>query len=134
MPASNALKKLFCKVFRPDWLFGFFLLAFMGLAFKEVFFADDDNAKGIFLSGAIVVCAVVAALGSRFDRKVIEDYYYQIIAHAAIIGAITTIFVIGIFDVFNDRLPPLEASDVLFVLMGGWAIGYVYYRWRGFNS
>ena len=86
---------------------------------------------------ATALTALLATWGADMDRRCAEDYAFQLIANAAVIAVITTMFVHLIWDMnfLNEMgLPKPASGDIIGVMMLSWAFGYYFYRARGLKQ
>jgi len=86
---------------------------------------------------ATAIIALLATWGADMDRRCGEDYVFQLIANAAVVAVITTMFVHLVWDMnfLNGLgLPKPASSDIIGVMMLSWAFGYYFYRARGLNQ
>ena len=125
---------------KPDWLFVFMLIASVLLAVLNgqktetyQFVPPPLFPKLALLMGTMVMLSALAMVGAKLDRKYLDDYMFQMVANGAIIAIITTMLVNMIWEIGSDTLPPISRDDLISVMMGSWALGYFFYRWRGLN-
>lgn len=93
-----------------------------------------ETAAAILLTSLM---ALYAVWGAKFDRRCAEDYVFQLITNAALIAVITCIMSHAIWDMsfLNERgLPKPTSGDMLGIMVLSWAMGYGFYRLKGFNS
>jgi len=86
---------------------------------------------------ATAILSLLATWGANMDRRCGEDYVFQLIANAAVVAVITTMFVHLVWDMnfLNEMgLPKPASGDIVGVMMLSWAFGYYFYRFRGLNS
>lgn len=92
------------------------------------------------LGAAIILTTIMAAYavwGAKLDRRCADDYVFQLVTNAALIAIITTIMSHAIWDLsfLNERgLPKPTTGDMLGVMILSWAMGYGFYRMKGFNA
>ena len=134
-------KKTAHKFVKPDWVFAIMLGSSL-----VVFFTSRSDlqigggltvsplVKGLLVFGLVALISFLATIGVNMDRKFADDYYFQLMAHGAIVGIITSIMVAGIFVLLENWLPALSIKDIFSSLMAAWALGYFFYRFRGLNS
>lgn len=84
---------------------------------------------------AIPPVAVLLTIATRWDKKCAEDYVYQLMANAAMVGVTTTLCVSVLWDLANALgVPGLRdpvAGDMIGVLLLGFGTGYFAFRVRG---
>lgn len=123
------------RLLKPDWIFGLLLILIaMQITKQVVTGTEDGTAKFLVALGLTVLASLLSGFGVQFDRRIVEDYFYQLIAQSAVIAVVTTFVVFAIFESFPDIFNALRPSDVIFVLITSWTLGYFFVRWRGFNS
>ncbi|WP_164116730.1 hypothetical protein [Sphingorhabdus sp. Alg239-R122] len=87
--------------------------------------------------GATLLFSLIATKAADLDRRCAEEYAFQMLANAAVIAVITTMFTHVIWDmsVLNDMgLPKPSSGQIIGVLVLSWAAGYAIYRIRGIKS
>ncbi|WP_417592630.1 hypothetical protein [Parasphingorhabdus sp.] len=138
---SPGVWQRFCRLLKPDWMFGFILLVGMGLLAVSIF--DPHEARlGTVTSLTKIIGAVllvlalsyVATHAAALDRRKIEDYFFQMMANGAIVAIITAIFANMIWLVFEGQLGTMSAGNLVAILITAWGLGYFFNRLRGLNS
>lgn len=137
---AKSWKKKLHQLVRPDWLFGFMLVASV-----VIFIASGPDLQiggGVIVSSAVkailvfsllAVIGLLVTIGISFDRKLADDYFFQLLAQGAIVAIVSTLLSVGTFVLFKDFLPVLSVRDIFSVMMAGWSLGYFFYRWKGLN-
>jgi uncharacterized membrane protein len=137
---AKSWKKKLHQLVRPDWVFGFMLVA--SIIIFIVSGPELQIGGGVVVSPAvkaILVFSLLAAIcllvtvGISFDRKLADDYFFQLMAQGAIVAIVSTLVSVGTFALFKDWLPILSVRDIFSVMMAGWSLGYFFYRWKGLN-
>ena len=138
--SGKSIRQRLSRWLKPDWLFGALLAASIAMlwlgglqAQASQFVPPPLFPKLALLIGAMTVLSALATLGARLDRKHLDDYMFQMVANGAIIGIITSLFVHMLWEIGSDILPPITGDDLIAVMIGGWSLGYFFYRWRGLN-
>lgn len=132
--ATGAWKRM-CRIVSPDWVFGVLMVLIAGLVVRDGVLADDAGSGIILaLAGMTLLASVLAAIGSRFDRGMIEDFHYRLMAQGAIVAVVSTLVVAVMADIMWDGLAMLGGEHMVMVLMLGWSVGYFYHRWRGLDT
>ncbi len=100
-------------------------------------FSDGSPALVVAIIAATVVFALLAIVATKIDRRCAEDYAYQIVANAALIGLTTTVLInmVWLFALtFGSGLPTPSGQMMTGILTLSWCIGYYWYRFRGLQS
>ena len=86
------------------------------------------------LIGSLIASFIVFA--SAIDRKCTEDYLYQIIANASLVGVATAMLVnmFWLLGVAIWGLPELSGQNMAGITLFGWIVGYYWFRFRGIAS
>ncbi len=92
--------------------------------------------QGLILAfiGSLVASFVVFA--SAIDRKCTEDYLYQIISNASLVG-IATALLINMFWLLASSiwgLHELSGQNMAGITLFGFIVGYYWFRFRGVAS
>jgi hypothetical protein len=131
-------KKMVHGLVKPDWVFAILLVAsgtflFMSQSDLEIGggLAVSPMIKGLLVFGLVLLVSFLSTIGISLDRKLADDYYFQLMANGAIVGIITNLMIVAVFVLFKDWLPALTIKDIFSTLMAGWSLGYFFYRWRG---
>ena len=126
--------KRMCRTFNPDAMFAI-LGGFLAFSVaKDIFTPADGEGSGVaILVGVTLVTTILVSIGSRFDKRMLEDFHYRLMSQAALVSMTATLVVFGIYQIFDDALPTLETAQLVTVLMAGWIVGYFYHRWRGLD-
>ncbi len=139
--SGKSIRQRLSRWLKPDWLFGALLAASIAMLWLGGLQAEASQfvppplfPKLALLIGAMIVLSALATLGARLDRKHLDDYMFQMVANGAIIGIITSLFVHMLWEIGSDILPPITGDDLIAVMIGGWSLGYFFYRWRGLNA
>tara|TARA_R110000850_G_scaffold252198_1_gene377337 strand:+ start:359 stop:790 length:432 start_codon:yes stop_codon:yes gene_type:complete len=139
-PGKSLWQRL-CGWLRPDWLFGFLLIASIAMLVTSGVQAEPSPfvppplfPKLVLLIGAMVLLSALATAGAKLDRRHLDDYMFQMVANGAVIGMVTTLFLHMLWDIGSDILPPISRDDLVAVMIGSWSLGYFFYRWRGLNA
>ena len=134
-PAQKpGLWKRMCRSISPDWMFALLLGVVVYTVAKGMFGFGDDPESGMgVLAGAIVLTGIISAIGSRMDKRMLEDFHFRLMCQGAVVGVVSTLIIVTMYDILDDRLPALSAHQVLITLLGTWSIGYFYHRWRGLD-
>ncbi len=126
-----------------DISFSVLALAGAYLIFKEpssAALAIDSWNPWLELGCAFILTIIMASYavwGAKLDRRCAEDYVFQLVTNAALIAVITSIMSHAIWDMsfLNERgLPKPTSGDMLGVMILSWAMGYGFYRIKGFNA
>lgn len=130
-----------CRLFKPDWMFGFILLVGMGLLAVSIFDPNEVRPGNVtpltkIIGAALLVLALsyVATYAAALDRRKIEDYFFQMMANGAIVAVITAIFANMVWLIFEQQLGTMSADNLVAILISAWGFGYFFYRLRGLNS
>ncbi|GGC27924.1 hypothetical protein GCM10011371_14330 [Novosphingobium marinum] len=137
-PRPRSAWKRFCRI-SPDWVFGAMLVLVPLVIARDWLWpasdGDGSDPRTLALLFAITLgCGIVAAIASRFDRRMIEDFHYRLMANGAIVGIVAMMTVVIVFDVLVGDVDALTGKDIILVLTTGWAIGYFYHRLRGLDA
>ncbi len=104
--------------------------------FAETAATLSPIARIAILVPAIVIIGLLAVMGSGLDRRCSEDYIFQLLANAALIGVIVTVMVNmawGIAKLFY-LLPDLSGENMTGITVMSWCAGYYWYRLKGLTS
>ena len=76
---------------------------------------------------------VVIALLSALDRRCTEDYLFQIMANAALVGVAVSMFIhlIWVIGIKMYDLPDLSAENMVGVTTFAWIFSYYWFRFKG---
>lgn len=86
------------------------------------------------LLGSLIASFIVFA--SAIDRKCTEDYLYQIISNASLVG-VATAMLINMFWLLATSIwgiTELSGQNMAGVTLFGWIVGYYWFRFRGITS
>jgi hypothetical protein len=138
---SPGIWQRFCRLFKPDWMFGFILLVGMGLLAVSIFDPNEVRAGTVtpvakIIGAALLVLLIsyIATYAAALDRRKLEDYFFQMMANGAIVAIITTIFANMVWLVFEKQLGTMSADNLVAILITAWGLGYFIYRFRGLNT
>ncbi|MEH6661333.1 MAG: hypothetical protein V7679_06780 [Parasphingorhabdus sp.] len=138
---SPGIWQRFCRLFKPDWMFGFILLVGMGLLAVSIFDPNEVRpgtvtpvAKIIGAALLVLTLSYIATYAAALDRRKLEDYFFQMMANGAIVAIITTIFANMVWLVFEKQLGTMSADSLVAILITAWGFGYFFYRFRGLNA
>jgi len=122
------------------------LFILVGLA-SLTMMADDanivDNAvnlspllQAMILAISAIIIASFIVLASAIDRKCSEDYLYQIMANAGLVGTVTCLLanLFWLFAMAIWKLPDLTGQNLAGITLLAWVIGYYWFRYRGLKS
>lgn len=136
-----SLKKTIHGLLKPDWVFAVMLLTSGVFIFTSQSdlkvgggLAVSPVIKGLLIIGSVFLVSFLSTMGISLDRKMADDYYFQLMAQGAIVGIITNLIIVGAFILLKDWLPVLTIKDIFSVMLAAWALGYFFYRWRGLNT
>ncbi|MBV7258718.1 hypothetical protein [Erythrobacter crassostreae] len=123
---------------RLDWFIALPLLASLVMiaeadAPREAVVALTPWAKGLILGGLGLLFNVAVAAASAIDRRCSEEYAFQIMANAALVGFAATMLV-NLCWVIGEKvfgLPELASDNIIGILTFGWAISYYWFRFKG---
>ncbi len=107
--------------------------------------SDEVLPPPVFSQYAMAAIAIIstfllsllASKSADLDRRCAEEYAFQMIANAAIIAVITTMFTHAIWDLDalnRIGLPKPSSGQMIGVMVLSWSIGYAFYRIRGLKS
>lgn len=89
--------------------------------------------QAIILATSGIIIASFIVFASAIDRKCTEDYLYQIISNAGLVGVATCLLgnmfwlvAMAIWD-----LPDLTGQNLAGLTLLAWVIGYYWFRFRG---
>jgi hypothetical protein len=138
---SPGIWRRFCRLFKPDWIFGFILIVGMGLLAVSIFDPNEVRVgtvtpvvKIIGAALLVLLLSYVATYAAALDRRKLEDYFFQMMANGAIVAIITTIFANMVWLVFEKQLGTMSADNLVAILITAWGFGYFFYRFRGLNT
>jgi hypothetical protein len=132
--STGGIWKRMVRIVSPDWVFALYALL-VGIMVYESSMASGKNGEGpdyLVMLGLIGIIGLLAAIASRFDRKMIEEFHYRLMAQGAIVSVIATMIVVAIYEKVAG-MGALTGKDVIIILSGCWIIGYFYHRWRGLD-
>lgn len=89
--------------------------------------------KGAALMVASAVGALVVAAASELDRRCSEEYVFQIMANAALVGLGATMLV-NLGWVIGEKvlnLPEMASDNIIGVAVLSWVLAYYWFRLRG---
>lgn len=134
--SSREIWKRLGRVIKPDWLFGFLLIASGFILIGENFDPEpvipvDPTLKILILAGLTLVAGFLTTFLAALDKRHADDYFFQLVSSGAIIGIVTAMFVHIIWDFIYG---PLGGDDLVAIMMAGWSLGYFFYRFRGLNA
>jgi len=126
---------------RLDW----FLV--MPLAASTLMIAEIDPPRETFITitqweqAAILVpitllLSVLVAIGSAIDRRCNEEYLFQIMANAALVGVASSMLVhlIWIIGITVYDLPDMSAENMVGVTMLALILSYYWFRFKGISQ
>jgi len=138
---SPGIWQRFCRLLKPDWMFGFVLLVGLGLLAVSIFDPNEVRpgnvtplAKIIGAALLVLLISYIATYAAALDRRKLEDYFFQMMANGAIIAIITAIFANMVWLVFEKQLGTMSADNLVAILITAWGFGYFIYRFRGLNT
>ncbi|MEZ5708065.1 MAG: hypothetical protein R3E02_01610 [Blastomonas sp.] len=91
---------------------------------------------GLAIAALTILFSIAAALAAKIDRRCSDDYGFQLMANAAVVGVVATLFISLIWDmdfVAALGIAPPDGRALNGVLLLSWASGYAIYRFRGLN-
>ncbi|VWX59162.1 conserved membrane hypothetical protein [Sphingorhabdus sp. 109] len=139
--ASPGIWQRFCRLLKPDWMFGFILLVGLSLLAVSIFDPNEVRqanvtpaVKIIGASLLVLLISYIATYAAALDRRKLEDYFFQMMANGAIVAIITAIFANMVWLVFEKQLGTMSADNLVAILISSWGLGYFFYRMRGLNA
>ncbi len=129
------------KISRLDWFLVLPLLA------STVMIAEIDPPRmsainltqweqaGILVPITLIVSLLVA-IGAAIDRRCSEEYLFQIMANAALVGVAASMFV-HMFWIIGTKvfdLPDMSAENVVGVTMLALILSYYWFRFKGISQ
>ncbi len=90
---------------------------------------------GILVPITLMVSLLVA-IGAAIDRRCSEEYLFQIMASAALVGVATSMFVhmFWIIGIKIFALPDMAAENMVGVTTFAWIAAYYWFRFRGLSQ
>lgn len=138
---SPGIWQRFCRLLKPDWMFGFILLVGIGLLAVSIFDPNEVRPGNVtplikIIGAALLVLLIsyIATYAAALDRRKLEDYFFQMMANGAIVAIITAIFANMVWLVFEKQLGTMSADNLVAILITAWGFGYFFYRFRGLNT
>lgn len=138
---SPGICRRFCRLFKPDRMFGFILIVGMGLLAVSIFDPNEVRVGTVtpvvkIIGAALLVLLIsyIATYAAALDRRKLEDYFFQMMANGAIVAIITAIFANMVWLVFETQLGTMSADNLVAILITAWGFGYFFYRFRGLNT
>ncbi len=138
---SPGVWQRFCRLLKPDWMFGFILLVGFGLLAVSIFDPNEARpgnvtpvVKIVGASLLVLLISYIATYAAALDRRKLEDYFFQMMANGAIVAIITAIFANMVWLVFEKQLGTMSADSLVAILITAWGLGYFFYRIRGLNQ
>lgn len=138
---SPGIWQRFCRLLKPDWMFGFILLVGLGLLAVSIFDPNEVHPGNVtslskIIGAVLLVLALsyVATYAAALDRRKIEDYFFQMMANGAVVAIITAIFANMVWLIFEKQLGTMSADNLVAILIFSWGLGYFFNRLRGLNS
>ncbi|AMO72496.1 hypothetical protein [Sphingorhabdus sp. M41] len=139
--SSPGIWQRFCRLLKPDWMFGFILLVGMGLLAVSIFDPNEVRpgsvtplTKVVGAALLVLLLSYVATYAAALDRRKLEDYFFQMMANGAIVAIISAIFANMVWLVFEKQLGTMSAGNLVAILISAWGFGYFFYRIRGLNQ
>ncbi|WP_298470991.1 hypothetical protein [uncultured Erythrobacter sp.] len=123
---------------RLDWFVALPLLASVVMIVEIDPPRESILSIGPFVQGMIVialslvVCVSIAA-ASALDRRCSEEYVFQIMANAALVGFASTMLInlLWLIGVKVFGLPDLSSENMIGILTLCWALAYYWFRIKG---
>lgn len=97
-------------------------------------FSSGPQVMILTLIGSLIASFIVFA--SAIDRKCTEDYLYQIISNASLVGVATALLINMVWLLGSSiwGLPELSGQNMAGITLFGFIIGYFWFRFRGIAS
>lgn len=87
------------------------------------------------LGALALVLAFLVIKATAIDRRCQEEYVFQILANAALVGLGTMVLVnmLWLIAILFMNAPEMTGNSMVGVGVFAWIASYYWYRWRGFE-
>jgi len=103
---------------------------------RTSFITISQWEQAALVAPATLIIAIVIAIAAAIDRRCNEEYLFQILANAALVGVAASM-IIHLFWVIGIKAfnwPDLAAENMVGVTTLAWISGYYWFRLRGISQ
>ena len=102
---------------------------------RESFIAVSQWEQAAIVVPVTLLMSVLIAIGSAIDRRCSEEYLFQLMSNAALVGVATSMLIhlLWIIGIKAFNLPDMAAENMVGITTLSWIAAYYWFRLKGIS-